>query len=297
MTTRLLAGTLAILAAVLIATAGGRGDAVAGDGDKATRTHGGFTRDLDCSACHSADGWGLAGTAGTSGFDHDRTGFPLRGAHEQAECAGCHQGKGTPATTCDGCHRDAHEGKLEGECAECHAATGWDDTATRERHRRSRMPLTGRHALLDCAACHRRQDERTWSELPTDCYACHADDYRRSDVHPDHDGDPADPTQEAFSRTCGRCHRTSGWTPAVIDPATIARRIYPAAGHDDVFVLSSGAHVATACASCHVDAKRQRRVRCDGCHTRAAVRTQHQGTRVGRTAASCLRCHPRGAAR
>ena len=43
--------------------------------------HGGFVDDMDCSACHTADGWQLAPRAGASGFDHDRTGFALRGAH------------------------------------------------------------------------------------------------------------------------------------------------------------------------------------------------------------------------
>jgi len=288
MTSRVLALGLGVILAVAIATAaGGRRDAAAGGGG----SHDGITADLDCSACHTPEGWGLSSSAGASGFDHDRTGFPLRGAHVQSTCSGCHKGKGTPATTCEGCHEDPHQGRVDGECAECHTATGWDDTETLERHRKSRMPLTGAHALLDCAACHTRQDERTWSDVPTDCFACHADDYR-SDIHPDHAGNP-----DAFSRECGRCHRTSGWTPAVIDPGTIARRADPAAGHDEVFVLSSGSHVDASCQSCHVDKRRQRRVRCDGCHTRTAIRKQHPGKQPGRAAASCLRCHPRGAAR
>jgi hypothetical protein len=292
MTARALALGLALIVAVGFATVlGGRGDAVAGGGD----THGGITADLDCSACHTPEGWGLSATAGESGFDHDRTGFPLRGAHDQSTCSGCHKGQGTPATTCQGCHRDPHEGRVDGECAECHTATGWDDTETLARHRKSRMPLTGAHALLDCAACHTRMDEKTWSDVPTDCYACHADDYR-GDIHPDHDGDAAAGV-DPFPRDCARCHRTAGWSPAVVDPDTIARRADRAAGHDEVFVLSSGAHADATCESCHVDQRRQRKVRCDGCHGKSALRKQHPGVRPGRAAATCLRCHPRGAAR
>jgi hypothetical protein len=253
---------------------------------------GGLTADLDCTACHTASGWGVASGAGGDGFDHDRTGFPLRGAHVQSACTGCHDGTREPATTCEGCHRDPHQGRVDGACAECHTATAWDDTATLERHRRSRMPLTGAHAVLDCEACHRRRDERTWSDLPTDCFACHADDYR-GDIHPDHDGDAPLP------RDCARCHVTAAWSPAVVDPSTIQRRLDGGApeGHDAVFVVSTGSHADASCASCHVDARRQRRVRCDGCHGASAVRAQHPGTRTGRGAASCLRCHPRGAAR
>ena len=44
--------------------------------------HEGMVDDLDCSACHTSSSWQLAPTAGAAGFDHDRTGFALRGVHE-----------------------------------------------------------------------------------------------------------------------------------------------------------------------------------------------------------------------
>src|SRR5262245_47192494 len=60
----------------------------------APAAHGGFTDDLDCSACHTPSGWKLSSVAGESGFDHDRTGFPLRGAHARKACTGCHSAAG-----------------------------------------------------------------------------------------------------------------------------------------------------------------------------------------------------------
>jgi hypothetical protein len=283
--------------------------ATAGSSDGATATarskqstsaHGGFVADMDCSACHTPAGWKLSAGAGQSGFDHDRTGFPLRGAHVQTTCTGCHTGQAEVATTCEGCHRDPHQGRMDGSCAECHRATSWVDTAALDLHRRTRMPLTGRHAVLECTACHTRQSERTWSDVPTDCYSCHREDYHRPGVHPDHDGDPADPTLQPFPRDCGRCHRTATWTDAVIDPLGLPRGAFAAARrleHDTWFVVSTGPHRTAACASCHPDARRTRLARCESCHTADRLATQHPGKPVSRAAMSCLRCHPRGVAR
>jgi hypothetical protein len=181
---------------------------------------------------------------------------------------------------------------MDGECYECHTAVAWSDTKVLEQHRRTRMPLTGAHATVPCISCHTRQSERGWTDLPVDCYACHSKEYH-SDLHPDHDGDPNDPSIQPFSRDCSLCHRTVAWKPALIDPATLnsAR-----AQHDASFQLSTGSHRAIECAGCHVDPKRQRMVRCDGCHTTTELRGEHQ-TPVSTAAASCLRCHPRGARR
>jgi hypothetical protein len=256
-------------------------------------SHGGAIADMDCKACHTSAGWKLGAGAGASGFDHDRTGFPLRGAHSQTTCGRCHTGTTTLQTTCAGCHRDPHQGRQGQACEECHTAVAWSDTNTLEQHRRTRMPLTGRHATVECVACHKRQSERTWSDVPVDCYACHRADYHRADVHPTHDGSSGSP---AFSRDCGLCHQTSGWSPAVTDPSMLPRSL-ARADHDAVFQLSTGNHASAECTSCHVDARRTKLVRCDGCHQDVQLRAQHRGATVARGALSCLRCHPRGAAR
>ena len=105
--------------------------------------HDGFVADMDCKACHTSDGWAIGQTAGKSGFDHDRTGFPLRGAHVQTTCTRCHTGTAKLPTTCDGCHHDTHQGRLGTTCAECHTAVAWSDVDTFAQHRRTRLPLTG----------------------------------------------------------------------------------------------------------------------------------------------------------
>ena len=269
------------------------------------KPHDGFVDKMACSACHTPDGWDLAGTAGKSGFDHDRTGFPLRAAHARTDCGGCHTSSAKPATTCEGCHQDPHVGRNNGPCAECHTATVWSDTTALDQHRRTRMPLTGRHATLDCVACHKRQGARQWSDLPRDCYGCHSTDYHGG-THPVHDGRPdvMGVIQPIVSRECALCHQTVAWTPAIcsmgITPCpttTAARGLAPPADHDTRFALTTGSHRTATCASCHTDLRRPALVRCDGCHQDVALRQQHAGRAMPHGAAACLRCHPRGAGR
>ncbi len=259
------------------------------------KAHDGFVDNMDCSACHTADGWNLAAQAGQSGFDHDKTGFPLRGAHTATTCTSCHTGGPKPATTCEGCHRDPHAGRHVGTCAECHNAVAWSDTTALEQHRRTRMPLTGRHAMIDCSDCHKRQGERQFSDTPADCFACHSKDYHNATVHPTHDGSTG---QAPFPRDCGLCHQTSSWTPAYQDPSKLPR-LSPMSNpleHDRFFTLSTGSHRTADCASCHTDQRRPQLVRCDGCHNDVTLRAQHK-TPVSRAATACIACHPRGAAR
>jgi hypothetical protein len=244
---------------------------------------------MDCSACHTTDGWGLSARAGEQGFDHARTGFPLAGAHRDAGCGDCHAEGLRVSRACSSCHDDEHDGRLGADCASCHSPTAWQDTRTAERHRRTRLPLTGRHAVIPCADCHRRTTERAWSTPPADCFACHEDDYR-NDAHPDHQGTATEPP---FSRECGGCHRPSGWSPAVIVPRLAPRR---APSHDRFPLV--GRHRAE-CETCHLDAARSQVVTCDGCHAHGAVQVKfaHPRIAVGSGASGCLVCHPRGTAR
>ena len=258
--------------------------------------HDGLTAGLDCSACHTSESWKLAGNAGKSGFDHDKTGFPLRGKHRQTGCQECHNGAKPTETpeTCVGCHRDPHEGRMDGQCYECHTAVAWTDVRQLEQHRRTRMPLTGKHAIIECNACHKRQAERTFSDLPTDCYGCHAADYHSPATHPNHDGTDASGTMTPFPRTCGMCHSTITFAQAFTDPSTVMPRVQQALKHDVSFTISSGVHRTASCADCHVDRRRPRAVRCDGCH--ADARSKHTKP-IAMVASACLSCHPRGTRR
>lgn len=256
--------------------------------------------DRDCGECHTPDGWSLAADS-DGGFDHAQTGFPLTGSHAYVSCIGCHGGERQISRNCAACHTDSHQGRLGAQCDQCHNALAWQDTQAIERHRRTRLPLTGVHALLDCNSCHTRTTERSFSNLPADCFACHEKDYR-SDIHPVHQGDFNDPGLAAFPRDCRRCHRPTGWSPAVVNPNNIlatASAQQALRDHDRRFPLSYGKHRGAACESCHVSKRSTRVVACTGCHVHSptTLRQRHGGQLVGLDAAACLRCHPAGVAR
>lgn len=263
------------------------------------RDHGSITEGMDCGACHTAAGWRMA-TGGGAGFDHARTGFPLVGAHRATACTGCHDGRTELSTACAGCHAvaDPHARKLGDACEECHRPVDWKDTRTLERHRRTHLPLTGAHAIIDCANCHAMTTERTWSNVPWDCYACHRDDYTRHDIHPIHDGSAGQP---AFSHFCAQCHRTATWKQAVIVPGMLpGQALVASSRHDASMPISSGKHRGAVCASCHLSVdKEPRLLSCVGCHAHDAstLPRAHRGRLVAAAAGDCLSCHPAGARR
>ncbi len=279
----------------------------------AARTeHKGITAELDCSACHSQESWKqLAGlSAKSGGFDHGRTGFPLTGQHALAGCTDCHQADRTITRDCSGCHQDAHGRRLGQNCGGCHSSRGWFDTRAIARHRMSRLPLTGVHALLDCSECHQRtataSGEFQW--VPSDCYSCHSDQYRSPNIHPSHLGVPGDPTQPPFPRDCALCHRANGWIPAFVETTFFGTRFNSASSalrveirHDAAFVISRGPHRDAQCGDCHFSTTRPAAVTCGGCHAHnsVALTKQHPGVLLGAAAQGgrCLSCHPGGSRR
>jgi hypothetical protein len=235
--------------------------------------------DLECGDCHDPGGWRVAGGRG---FDHARTGFPLTGAHALAACGDCHRRERPITRACAGCHEDPHEARLGTACDVCHGATSFRDTRARERHARTRLPLSGMHALLECAACHTRTS-RAWSDVPAACVACHEAEARRPGLHPPHEG---------FPRACETCHRPTGWSPAVPPPSLISAALASERrrAHDRVFPISSGRHRGVACEGCHIGAPEARVTTCAGCH----AATRHRATAVRPAEGACRSCHPRG---
>lgn len=272
---------------------------------RAARAHAGsITENLECSACHTPEGWRAAGAAassGDSGFDHSQTGFPLTGRHDAVGCTSCHATGLDVSRECVTCHVDTHQGRLGRSCERCHNAISWSDTRPIEIHRLTRFPLTGMHALADCTECHQRSGERQWTTVPTECFACHEDDYRNPDVHPSHLGDATSPP---FPRDCAACHQPSAWSPAIVDPSILPRStglLQPSAppDHDIRFPITFGKHRRAMCESCHVSLDVPRAVQCTGCHEHNPVRLRAQhGTRaLSLDGASCMSCHPGGVAR
>lgn len=206
-----------------------------------------------CEACHTAASW----TDVT--FDHGRTGFPLIGRHLGIQCSTCHVSqdfKAPIATSCNGCHRDVHEGELGTRCATCHDSRSWQSRFNADAHRRTNFPLTGRHALIACEECHIQERDRGFVRAAVECFACHRADYARTAaVSIDH-------AAAGFGTNCRECHSPSTFRGARF------------AAHDACFQLAPGPHAG---------------IRCLDCHT-----TQPRGpvtSACSTNTASCTRCH------
>lgn len=265
---------------------------------KAPQGHRGITDELDCSACHTPAGWKTLTDGPTGrGFDHDRTGFPLRGQHSRAGCTECHQADQKITRECSGCHEDFHRGRLSTDCSECHNSTTWQRTDAIERHRMTRLPLSGMHALVACTDCHRRASDRQWSSVQAQCFACHADDYRRRDIHPLHVGSA---TSAPFDRNCALCHRATGWSPAIIPIGAFTQTAAALSlNHDAHFPIRFGSHRRAQCNDCHVREDGTGPIRCTGCHEHGPIqlRRQHQSRMPPSAGRACLDCHPGGSVR
>jgi hypothetical protein len=165
----------------------------------------------DCAACHGNDRWRPVPL-----FSHDRTRFPLTGAHARVACTSCHRDKRFQAAgmTCSSCHFDTvHRGRFgtPANCASCHSTATW--RGARFDHNRTRFPLTGRHARLTCNACHIANARSM--RLPTNCVGCHKAD---------------DPHEGRFGERCEQCHTSTQSFKIVKVPTAALIKPVPVAG-------------------------------------------------------------------
>lgn len=154
--------------------------------------HGGQFADRRCEACHVTDAW-----AQVTGFDHDRTRYPLRGAHARLSCGRCHKAetrggpirfRGLPLQCSDaGCHGDPHGGQFADRargaaCTTCHGDEAWRP-ARFDHQTDADWPLDGAHRNVPCNSCHRPAGSPPlvrYRPLPHRCEDCHAGAGRRT---------------------------------------------------------------------------------------------------------------------
>ena len=220
-------------------------------------------RSADCGACHGESGFSPGVFALES---HRRTGFPLEGKHAAVRCGDCHKQETTstkwgtakvairpPFATCTGCHVDQHGGQLaagadKGDCASCHRADGWKPSSIDvPAHAKFTFALEGRHAAIDCRACH--GDVRyglkalpnadrlgkakfAMTGIETSCGACHLDP---------HGGTFEPGGRKPVKGGCPACHSASAFFPATVD---VTR-------HQEFSFTLVGAHRAAPCQACH----------------------------------------------
>ena len=231
----------------------------------------------DCATCHTAEGWSPLRKPVL--FDHQGTGFPLVAAHAQAGCRACHQSLvfSQVPTACADCHRDAHRGEMGPECDTCHTPESWTNRREAFRiHSRTRFPLLGAHAGLDCESCHRGAQPREFTGLTPECVSCHLPDYQTAD-NPDHD-------RLGFSQQCDECHSPASraWQGGTFGAG------FP---HPDTFPLT-GAHTRVPCSQCHVNGRfAGTPQQCAACHQDDFDRTSNPNHRSAGFPTTCENCH------
>ncbi|MCB1007412.1 MAG: NAD(P)-binding domain-containing protein [Acidobacteria bacterium] len=229
---------------------------------------------LDCARCHDTRRWDARDDVFRA---HDRTIFPLLAGHARVDCEGCHGGQPpneysrTP-TDCMTCHHEDYRAATDPphrgfstDCLQCHVGVtqGW--SAPGFRHT-ARFPLTGPHAGIDCADCHRDGYVGT----SADCYDCHRDDYERT-RDPDH-------VAAGFPTTCQSCHGATSWEGAVFDHALSG------------FPLT-GAHRTLDCEQCHQSGFGGTPSDCIACHRSDYERTRDPNHAQAGFSTRCQECH------
>jgi len=275
---RLPLALLVCLLALFACTLGGRigsGSVLQQDWDKRRGPvvpHDNFPK--DCSLCHEGGSWSKI--RADFAFDHEReTKVPLHGAHARAECLRCHNDRGPveifAVRGCVGCHEDVHRGKQGAECASCHRETDWGIGDSLALHERTRFPLFGVHASVECWRCHPGAQVANFDRTAVQCENCHQQDLA-SATNPNH-------AAQGWTKDCENCHSTSGWTSGDFNHSW-----WPL----------SGAHAAPprVCSDCHPGGNYAgTQSACVACHQQAFDATQSPPHGPSGFPTSCQACH------
>ena len=235
------------------------------------------TLSFDCRSCHDFEAFSPAPL-----FNHDQTNFALEGAHQDVDCASCHQVEtrngrefqefaGITFGQCSDCHEDVHHGRFGTECRACHTVNSFQQFigAGRFDHNITNFPLIGRHRALDCTSCHTGETaaNQPFQEFANinigQCSACH------EDVH---DG--------KFGADCRACHNESSFLGSS-NSETFDHTL------TDFPLL--GSHGSVDCRACHTAQLTDplAHSRCKDCHT-----DYHQGQFTSTVPQiDCADCH------
>ena len=228
---------------------------------------------MDCAKCHNPTGWTI--NPYTLQFNHDKTDYPLEGAHSQVDCKLCHTTlvfNEVPSTDCVSCHADMHSQSVGNDCVRCHTPQTWLVDNIPELHEENGFPLIGAHGNLSCVECHTSETTLRFDRIGNDCISCHREDYA-STQSPNHE-------TAGFSTDCIECHNPLGfgWDSA-------------GAGNHDFFPLTEG-HDIQDCTQCHTtgnyaDASPE----CVSCHQDDYAGTQNPNHSSSGFSTDCISCH------
>lgn len=229
----------------------------------------------NCVECHNTLSWSPANLEGTP-FEHfSRSGFSLVRhkrdyANQPLICNDCHQGslQDFDIQTCVTCHSggkeraafmEKHQGDFGLDCLSCHDGVDRMDNFNHEAF----FPLDGRHAEIECEACHK---DKVFVGTPKECVNCHEE----PKIH-----------AGFFGLKCYYCHTAEAWSPA---PLRVHR-----------FPLDHGGEGEVECKICHPG--RYVEYTCYGCHEHQPEAITQGHVEKGILPVeipNCIQCHPTG---
>ena len=191
-----------------------------------------------CQQCHSTVGW--KANAPSNQFNHQSTDFPLHGRHAEITCAQCHKDsdfkRPIAHKLCGGCHEDVHKSQFAtraagADCSSCHNEVKFSPALfTKETHQQSRFKLEGKHAALECKACHLPEGKEAVYTLNKQvCADCHANPHGQEF------------SSAPYSNKCEQCHTQERFSPNTYSPSR----------HSQTKFTLTGAHAAVLCSDCH----------------------------------------------
>ena len=197
-------------------------------------------------------------------FDHQKTGWALKGGHAKVKCADCHDKRLLAdgairrmldkqpkretylglATRCESCHFDEHRGQLGRECQKCHNEVEWKK-APSFNHQETAFALRGKHQKVDCAKCHPNQNDDKFaaSAFPKPRAASFM--LMKPVEHKTCESCHQDPHKGSLGPNCASCHQEEGWK--LIKTSKNQNTSF----HDKTRFPLRGGHVGVACRSCH----------------------------------------------
>jgi hypothetical protein len=225
---------------------------------------------VDCKECHTSGGWDIDMTK--FNYNHDSTGFVLKGVHQNVDCILCHKTLvfNEARSTCVSCHTDVHSMSVGNDCARCHTAASWLVDNIPELHEQNGFALAGAHTVLSCADCHKSETTLRWDRIGNDCISCHRKNHE-SARQPNH-------TLSNFSLDCINCH----------DPNS---KVWGTDNFHSQFPLTLG-HEIDDCKACHTSNDyAAASSECVTCHRKNfdnAVKPNHAASGYS---TNCVECH------
>mgnify|MGYP002640240717 CR=1 FL=1 len=213
-----------------------------------------------------------------SEFDHLKTGYELKGKHQELDCEKCHTDKFIKAedvldyaksvksgdvltstflglgSSCASCHEDVHRNEFkEQSCEDCHNELDWQAVKQSFDHDvRTKFSLRGAHSKLECEKCHTKQQVavgkfqvQQFSGLIFDlCVDCHEDEHKGS-----------------FGNNCLKCHTERSFKIADQTGAF---------NHNATRYPLIGKHTLVKCKTCHTSENKFKAATsfdlCSDCH-------------------------------